>query len=442
MPRIELSIDAKYLEGSWGAFEGVRELVQNGKDAEVEHNAPLEITHYAKGGQLRIENQGVTLGYEALLMGHTSKADRQDLIGKWGEGLKVGTLALLRDGYQVKIRTGSEVWVPAIERSEKFQADVLVFDIRTGRKHQDRVRVEVSPIDSGDWKRWKRLFLFVKRPPKDQVIDTGYHGELLLEPERAGVIYVKGIATERRTDFRYGYNLKHVEIDRDRRMVKKEEVDYFVAAIWNSAVTAKPGLATQLSELLADRSPEIDGMLWYANKNVQEGVAKEFKKEHGDKALPAATMADNAKLEHYGRKGVVVPRVMQKVLEGFFGTTEKNLDELKKAAQKRYSWHELTDTEQEHLQWALGTIYPACEEVSLDLLEIVDFTDEEAIEGQWDPDTRRILLAKSLLTSPVDTLRVLIHEAAHMNGDGDGEKSHVRAIELLWAAIFKQATCP
>jgi hypothetical protein len=40
--KTELTIKTDYLP-NWGAFEGVRELLQNGKDAETEFHAKLEV---------------------------------------------------------------------------------------------------------------------------------------------------------------------------------------------------------------------------------------------------------------------------------------------------------------------------------------------------------------------------------------------------------------
>src|ERR1700722_2115045 len=92
--KLELSIKTNYLP-SWGAYEGIRELVQNGADARVELGASFEARH-RKPDTLVLENEGATLPHEALLFGHTSKAGRSDLIGKFGEGLKLGVLALVR----------------------------------------------------------------------------------------------------------------------------------------------------------------------------------------------------------------------------------------------------------------------------------------------------------------------------------------------------------
>ena len=102
---IELTIKTDYLPG-WGTYEGVRELVQNGRDAETELNAPFSVQH--RGNTLCLSNTGARMPREALLMGHTTKRGNNELIGKFGEGLKLGVLALVRAGHTVVIENRDE----------------------------------------------------------------------------------------------------------------------------------------------------------------------------------------------------------------------------------------------------------------------------------------------------------------------------------------------
>ena len=155
--KVELSIQANYFP-EWGVWEGVRELVANARDAEREFSAPLTVRHRKEGGVLILENEGATLPHEALLLGFTTKQGQSEMIGRFGEGLKGGVLALVRAGLAVKIRSGSEVWTPSIQRSEKFNANVLVFDIEKGRKEQDRVAVEIGSVTVEAWEKFRQLF--------------------------------------------------------------------------------------------------------------------------------------------------------------------------------------------------------------------------------------------------------------------------------------------
>lgn len=152
MPKVELSIKASYLP-NWTLYEGVREILQNARDAEIQDNAKMDVKHVYRVrngrpvGALVVVNEGTTIPKEAFLVGHTTKSNRDDLIGKFGEGLKFGILALLRLGLDIKIRNGDETWNPLIERSEKFNAEVLKFDVTSGNKYENRVQVEILGVD-------------------------------------------------------------------------------------------------------------------------------------------------------------------------------------------------------------------------------------------------------------------------------------------------------
>lgn len=442
MPRFELTLDAKYLEGSWGAFQGVRELVQNARDAELQFHAPMEITHYPNGkGQLRINNEGATLKREAMLLGNTGKANRQDLIGQWGEGLKVGILALLRDGYFVKIRTGSEVWIPSIEWSEKFEAQVLVFNLSVGRKPANRVRVEISPFSTEDWETWKPMFLFLednKRKSPENRVETCY-GTLLLDPLYKGRVFVKGIATEHIPELEYGYNLLTADLDRDRKMVSRWDLDFSLGRIWSAALSRRPDLLdTSFRLLQSEGQLEASALGRYLEIDAREMITEKFKTTFGEKALPVASTGDSAKLEHAGALGVVTPRPMRELLEKVLGTTEENLARLHRESRKLFSWHELDSEEKSNLLRAVKLVSHEEPQLSLGHIQITEFGDP-ALEGtfQWQETGFLIRLSRKILSRREDTLRVVLHEAAHISGK-DGEKAHVQRIEFMWSSILER----
>ena len=207
MPKLELSINVKYVP-KWGAWEGIREFVSNGKDAETEFSAPLTVSHL--NGTLRIENDGARLTREALLFGTTTKAGRADQIGAFGEGIKLAALALVRSGRSVKIRTGDEVWTAEISRSERYDADVLKFDCVGGRDNKNRVRVEIDNVTDQDWKDLRSRFLFIDKPRDKEIVATS-RGDLLLGERFAGKLYVKGIFVQSDPRLTFGYNFRHCE---------------------------------------------------------------------------------------------------------------------------------------------------------------------------------------------------------------------------------------
>ena len=431
--KLELTIKTTYMP-NWGIWEGIRELVQNGRDAEVEHDAPLTVRHRRESDTLVIENLGTTLPHEALLLGHTSKLDRPDLIGKFGEGLKLGVLALVRAGCPVKIRSGSEVWVPSIQRSEKFQADVLVFDIQKGRKDESRVAVEIGCVSAEAWKKMQDMFLFLRDTIGDDEMVRTPNGSLLLAERFHGKVFVKGIFVSNDPRLSYGYDFVDADIDRDRRMLSKYDLNYRTQAVWREAIGRRPDLVENFSKLLDRESADVEGFddwnAGYLPEPAKQAIVEQFKTRHGDDALPVASLSESAEIEHLGKKGIVCPKPLKAILERELGNVASNKAKLREEVVKTYGWHDLDLAERENLKSAIALVN-GVEKVSLDDVDVADFRDE-AIRGMHKDG--RELLAKKILADRNLTLRVLVHEVAHRNG-GDGEKGHVSNIERIWSGI-------
>jgi hypothetical protein len=432
--RIELTIKTDYLP-SWGVWEGVRELIQNAKDAETEHSAMMNVRHRKDTNTLVIENEGTTLPHEALLMGHTSKAGRTDTIGHFGEGLKLGVLALVRFGLPVKIRSGSEVWVPFIDKSEKFNADVLVFDVQKGRKDDNRVQVEVGGIDSETWEKISSRFLFLTKL-RDNLFVSVTSGKLLTDPKFSGKLYVKGIFVGERPELLFGYDLAEAEVDRDRKMVNPYDLRWRTNNIWTEVVSRRPDMVKEYASLLESDAPDVQGMEsdYAAGRlvgEVRQKLAKDFLARHGQNALPVGSLAESADIEHLGMNGVVVSKSLKIVLESELGTLEKNQQKLREQTKKKYGWGELNEAEKRHLQSALSLVNPV-ESIALDVVDVCDFQDTR-YKGFYRDG--RVLLAHEILSDAAKTLEVLVHEVAHKAGGSDGEKSHVANIERIWSGI-------
>lgn len=432
MTRIELSINVKYLP-EWGAWEGIRELVQNGKDAETQFSAPLDISWL--NGTLRIENEGAEMDRNVLLFGTSSKQGRSDLIGKFGEGLKLGTLALVRAGHTVKIRTSDEVWTAAIERSDKFDADVLVFDCRGGNEPKKRVRVEISGIAEEVWEVLRERFLFTGKRRKNDRIATD-RGTLLLDPQFNGKIFVKGIFVQNRPGMVFGYDFQHATIDRDRCMVQSWDVEYEASRIWADALAMRPDMIDSFHTMVMDNAPDVQGCINYASNmraSTLAAIAARFTKQFGADAMPVANLAESSEVEHLGKRGIVVNAPLNALLEQVLGNKQQQLSSLREEVTKTYSWSELDETARHNLIDAIKLVGAVREGCTLDRVDIVDFRSV-TLYGQHKGD--RLLLAAKILADRDQTLEVLVHEFAHDAGR-DGEKSHVQTIEHLWRDIVK-----
>lgn len=437
MPKIQLTIKTSYLP-KWGAYEGIRELVQNGRDAEVEHSAPLKVEWY-KGtdvGQLRIENEGTTLPIKSLLLGHTTKIGRSDMIGKFGEGLKLGVLALVRAGHPVKIRNGSEVWIPSLERSDLFGEDVLTFQIEKGREEKNRVRIEVGGVTREAWDAMKPCFLFLQKPKEQEEIKT-CDGTLLLGPTFKGRVYVKGIFVQTDPDLMYGYDLTDAELDRDRRMVESWNLRYKTKNILMNALNKREELFSDFSDLLENPTTETESIVdqhstYALPEKAVDAVVARFKQKHGEDAVPVQSLSESQDVEHLGKKGVVVTKQLGAVLAKKLGDAMTVKEALRKEVLHRYGWSDLSEVEKAILSDAVALIN-AVEPFGIATVEVVDFRSEDLM-GQFKDG--RTFIAKKYLSDQDETLRILVHEVAHRQG-GDGAKSHIDRVEFLWMNIVR-----
>lgn len=433
MSKIQLTIKSTYLP-NWATYEGVRELIQNARDAEVEHSAPMKIDWY--NDTLRIANEGTTLPTKALLLGHTSKVGNSAMIGKFGEGLKLGILALVRAGHAVKVRTGSEVWTPTLERSETFDEDVLTFRIEGGRSATNRVRVEVGGITKKAWEEMKGNFLFLNAPSDAEMIVT-YNGTLLMGDQFKQRIYVKGIFVQNDPAATFGYDLKEVELDRDRKMVESWNLKYHTRQVLLSALNKREELFGQFMEMLENPTTETESLDSYSSYDIKPEIAQKavdsFLLKHGPDAVPVENLGDSRDMEHLGKKGVVVSKPLGVVLGKVFGTLGEMKAKLQNEAIKTYSWSDLSKEEQSRLVGAIGTINEV-EPLSLEDVDVVEFRSA-TMRGQYNHETKRISLSYGCLSDTDQTLRVLVHEVSHRAGD-DGAKGHVHAIENLWMKLF------
>ncbi len=440
MPKTYLTIESGYRPNWRGAVEGIREIMQNAIDAERQYGARMTVDHY-DGRCLRIENDGATLDREALLLGHSSKRGRADLIGQFGDGLKIGVLALVRDGFKVKIRNGSEVWVASIERHDTFGADVLCFDISTGRKEDNRVRVEIDGVSAEQWAEVRERFLCLDRT-KRETVKTDC-GTLLLDTAMQGRVFVKGIFVEFLENLKYGYDLLDVNLDVDRRMVDSYDRDYAIRRVWNKAIAARPDLFNRFATMLDEQSGDVDGIARYnaydISSDVRDKLAQGFAARYGSDAILVSSLSESMEAAHLGKRGVVAPKALACLLDGRIQSFDTAREALKKQTQALYTWDDLTGEEQTNLSRAAMLVSLVRPTVTFESIDVVDFRDG-AIQGLCNGE--RIEIARSALATRANALSTLVHESAHKLTENapDGDKRHIAEIEAIWSDITERVT--
>jgi hypothetical protein len=439
MAKIQLTIATEYVKG-WNAWEGIREIVQNALDANDDGYA-MTVTH--SGNTLRVMSADARLKADVWLMG-TSGKSAGGYRGHFGEGLKLGVLALVRAGHDVKIVNRDESWTPKLEESEVFGGrNVLTIHTRQREKDCGGFLVEISGVDKEAWAMIRPRFLALVPQAPGDVIDT-YDAKVLTAPDMRGKVFVKGIFVQHQAELSAGYDFKTLETDRDRKMVDSFDLRYHAGRAWSEAMSRSLVTADKVLTMITSGAPDAAGIgTGYSGGGEQavcKALAEAFVAKHGEGAMPVASMAEAREVEHYGKAGVVVPKSLVEALKNTRGLSLTTVrEDFKRAAQTTYGWNDLTPDERATYTDVVGMVEAAAAELGHPPVEarltVVDFGDE-AINGLHEGGS--IKIAKKLLADFDEALRVLVHEVAHDEG-ADGEKAHERAEGKLFARIVRNA---
>ena len=371
MARIALSVSSDYLP-AWGAYEGLRELVQNFIDSSDDSGVKGEIRF--EGGTARgtvfLVNPGAKpLTREALLFGVTSKADREDQRGQFGEGMKVGTLALVRDGRAVTIRTQEETWSASLQASPDFGGrKVLTFDTRKRAKGVDQVEVEIGPVTREEWSKIQASFLFMQGVESSK----STYGSVLTSVDHLSTVFAKGILVKKIEGMRYGYDLSQITLNRDRSMIDEYDVRSHVVNILSEQYsTGKIALDTFIDMFNQNTWETSYGYAWqYAD--VIPDIVKKLVRASGAKSVITSSNDEATRIESYGWNAIRVPKSMMEAMHQYVNsgydnyvqfrkniglTTYKELlDIMREAVGQTFDVSELDKSEAYNLTWAIDTL--------------------------------------------------------------------------------------
>jgi hypothetical protein len=317
MAKIPLAIDKNYC-ASWGVFAGIRELLQNAKDAD-EDGYKMSIDHFPRTARLEITNERIYVDPSKLLiLGKSDKMPGQKR-GQFGEGFVLGVLALVRKGHDVKFSNGDLSWTISFEQPDvghPFEGqELLTFKSRKVTVREINFKIEIDNIPTEVWNELKKLFLFLD-PPKTADILEMSQGTLLLKPERKGQVFSRGIFVKTFEDLACGYDMKFLELDRDRNALHEWDLHYKLGHLWQEACSQKPELAApRVYDMAKIDAAEVRQLKYHADAKLLAHVREKFNEEHGPDAAPVTTIAAAKEAEGVGAKPVVVSNTLQELLD-------------------------------------------------------------------------------------------------------------------------------
>lgn len=435
--KIPLSISVDYVP-EWGVKEGLRETCQNWLDAKDKHGAGSVTYSRAGGGTVIFDNPTATISRDALLLGVSSKRGDTTQRGFWGEGIKLGTLALLREGKTVRFETPTEFWTASLEEHDAFPGrNVLVFNVRQRKAGEVTpgaigVQVEVGGITKEEYDEMRSMFLAFSPDHKRLQVDT--YAAIL--PDMPGRIYCKGVFIYHDKAMKFGYDIATLKVDRDRKMTDSWELRWKTSQVICAAL--KDGVMTpqEVYDLCDKSAVDVEHIAHNTDSVVDGMLASIFTQAHGGDAVPCESMSESAKAEHAGVRAIPVSPSLSSIVGRVTGDYRKKANEKAESITQHLGIADLMVIERASLQWACLAFEQATGINALDRVRIVCFTSP-SIEGMHRG--RDIFVARHVLQGRVKTLGVLIHEFSHDLGH-DGDKSHVWNIEKTWEKVVEVIT--
>lgn len=304
MSKIELTISTNYVP-TWTYLEAVRELFQNALDQEAQNSDNAASWQYDETtGTLTICNATSKLTTASLLLGQTTKADDESTIGQFGEGYKIATLVLLREGKGVTFYNygAREIWRPRFVKSRRFGTDILTFFTEKPaiweRVPSADLSIVVTGITTDEYAKIVESNLHLR--DDYEVLESNQYGEVINLP---GKVYVNGLYVCDYKPYRHGYNFKpeYISLDRDRKMVSDFDLCWMASKMWSLCKDSDKVLT--MVEKGYDDVAYLEAIGWLGDWYTS--ASKRFQDTYGSNAVPVSTQEDFDQVPE-GYKGIIV----------------------------------------------------------------------------------------------------------------------------------------
>ena len=305
MSKIELTLAPNYVP-TWTLVDAIRELFQNALDQEAQNPENKASWEYRDDEQkLIIRNAKSKLEAASLLLGQTSKAGDKSTIGQFGEGYKIATLVLLREGKNVVFYNYGikEVWRPRFVKSRRFGTSILTFftEKKPVWERVPSADLEIVIEDITPEEYYEEIVpsnLYLRDDYK--VLEETEYGNVIDLP---GKVFVNGLFVCDYEPYTYGYDFKpeHIRLDRDRKMVSDFDLRWMASKMWSTCKDTDKVL-----DMIADDKADVAfldsiscAVSW------RDLAAEKFKSVYGPEAIPVTSQEELDNVPT-GYKGVVV----------------------------------------------------------------------------------------------------------------------------------------
>jgi len=445
----------------WGMWEAIRDVVQNALDETESYSYG-----YDEHG-LWIADSGSGMNVSDLLLGPgIPKPDYSR--GRFGEGMKVAALTMLRNSYDVYVETiGKEVFMTFYEQKTNGHTQVLAAIWRSGGsaigtifhvigyfgpayEENFTINLPTSAIVAEG-----PAVLTSPTPRKNQIIDYRF-------PDGKNKIFARDIFM-RNISSPFSYNLWDFELAPDRHAASDPQDVYgSMSRVWCSAtdiniiktflemvvnppiLESEEGGHFQFWAYMLEKSSGVD-CVGYINI-VKDNAAiwkQAWDDVFGEMAVRQTRMELDNTMRHYGYRPIVVSYNTAELFNAMGAPVDTAI--MRAVRDKMLDFeviedHMLSPTEIAHMSLARRLTHAANCNSTVNAAMIPAISGRTSTSGMYVKALDHILLDRTMLTSASKVVNTLDHEVAHaITGSAeDGSVRHNEAMSRV-AGMFVKA---
>jgi len=451
----------------WGEWEAIRDIVQNALDE-------AESYQYGYDSQgLWIADKGKGVAVADFLLG-PPKLKPDYARGKFGEGMKIAALALVRKGYSVHVETiGRELWIIFLGQKVNGMAETLAALWRSNGSTRG-TKFHIIGYDGPAFERYfavnlpRTLILAEVPSPLTEPVrryNQLIKAEGMASSPKGGVIYVRDIYLQ---DIKstFSYNLWGFELAPDRHGPKNEaDMWVDVGRLWCGV--SNMFLMEQFLEMVLDpprvmsEETRMISMDAYSMGSepatgkryvdlVQESAPawlKAWRKVVGVNAVIRTTDRWDGMVKHLGYTSVSLQWGVRDALSMVITSDGALIQESQERLRETKALPDDTLTARAKTHLELARAIATCFGVNKVYASIIPpASDRVRTAGLYDHDMEEIILHLETLESARRTVDAMIHELGHhraykKTGDiklaEDLQPAHSEAMTLVAAKVVE-----
>ena len=406
---IASTLTLKY-RSQWGVWEAIREIFTNSMD-EI---GDLPNMH-TDNDVCIIEDQGEGMTKrQFLLLGISEKKERKNIIGQFGEGLKIGLVILLREGCNITI--SSQDWKCTVVKDMLEGEEVVAYDFDELDSPVKGVRYEIEGLNISEVQEMVAS-KFLPKESEHYIVNNERYGRMMTGPF-VGKLYHKGVYIQeapKKTEF--GYDLFQLDLGTDRQYASSWSIGFQIGNVLEQL--QDPEIISRVFDAMQKDTLESETRAM----NMNDHWKRVFISKYGMKAVVSDDTEMRGKVAYNG--GQMIKFATEEIVNAITGlgimTAEAFVAKRQEARSKvlSKSFDEVSQRKKRNIKIAFGLV----QKLNIFRTTFKDLVEADQLrfftkKGDADrPFANRgggnVWIPLDIIHDPIEVATALVHELCH-----------------------------